>query len=279
VEGALRGVLDGGGAVQPVRAAFESTTSFERWADVVELRPDRRPRAAPERVDVVVQHRSPDASSPCVSALERQTYTNFRTVVADGVTAETARRSALADVSAPYVVFLDEGDVPDPQLLETLTAAQAASGADVVSCGLRVGSTLRFFTGDPGALGLLSNDYGTAALIRRSLLDDVAGARPADSDPDWPLLARLAASGADIVSIPLALVKRSSKPGSIEHDPGDALLAARELERALPDPLRSTARLTAGVAADAPPPAATRSQGGAARRLKRLFTGAGQRFI
>src|SRR5436190_7287902 len=213
VEAALRGVLDGEGLVYPVRAAFESTTSFERWAEVLELRPDRRPHGPAERVDVVVHRRSPDTPSPCVSALDRQTYSNFRTVVVDGLSAETARQSALAEVSAPFVVFLDEDDVPDPKLLETLVVAQATSGADVVSCGLRVESTLRFFTGQPGALGLLSNEYGTVALIRRPLLDDVAGARPADSDPDWPLLARLAASGARIVSIPLALVTRRSQPG------------------------------------------------------------------
>ena len=62
VEAALRGVLDGDGIVHPVRAAFESTTSFERWAEVLELRPDRRPHgpgaaAHWHREAVLRQHR------------------------------------------------------------------------------------------------------------------------------------------------------------------------------------------------------------------------------
>ena len=94
---------------------------------------------------------------------------------------------------------------------------------------------------------MLFNGYGTVALIRRSLLADV--------EEDWPLLARLSLGGARIVSVPVPLVTRSAEPGNLERDPADALLVAERFERALPDSLRSLARLAAGLAAAARPPA------------------------
>jgi glycosyltransferase involved in cell wall biosynthesis len=140
----------------------------------------------------------------------------------------------------------------DGALHDVLLHAQRATGADVVTCGLRLpGGGLRFFHGDPGALGALENAYGTVALVNGELTTD-------DREL-WPLLARLSASGARIVSIPLPLAH-----GSVDEGSDPALRAVQELERVLPDPLRGAARLAAGMAADeprAPPP------GG----LKRLF--------
>ena len=142
------------------------------------------------------------------------------------------------------MLFLDAADAHDDELVSTLLRAQAASGADVVTCGLRLPDGVHFFSGRPGGLGVLENDYGTVALVRRSLLSNVAAAWPAEHDPDWPLLARLAAAGAEIVSLPIPLVTRAARPGSVEEQPVDALLAVQELERAL-----QLARLAAGLAA------------------------------
>src|SRR5206468_103675 len=109
----------------------------------------------------------------------------------------------------------------------------------------------RLFLGEPAGLGVLSNAYGTVALHRRALLDDTATLWPVDADPDWPLLAGLSAAGARIVSVPLPLVTCRAAPGAIERDPSDALLVVERVEQALPPPLRSIARLAAGLAADA----------------------------
>jgi hypothetical protein len=87
------------------------------------------------------------------------------------------------------------------------------------------------------------------ALFRRALLDDVTNAWPAERDPDWPLLAGLAASGARIVSVPLPLVTRTSRPGRSDDSAADALLVIERLERQAPDQLRLVARLAAGLAA------------------------------
>jgi glycosyltransferase involved in cell wall biosynthesis len=240
VEAALRRAFSG--PVRPVRASFTSTTSYEHWADVLASRLPRETTAVGPAVDIVVR-----SGSRAAQTLEAQTHENVRVIPSSD------------DGSAPYVLFLADEDLPDESLLEALVHAQTVSGADAVSCGLRLigregGSTLHFFIGDPGGLGALSNEYGTVALVRRELLTDVAPPWPPEEDPDWPFLAGLAATGARIVSVPAPLVTRTVRAGSVEWTPGDALLVLERLERVLPDALEGTARLAAGLAADSPPP-------------------------
>lgn len=210
---------------QPAAPAFDAATSLERWGEVLALRPSSQATVETEDVDVIVTDR---ASQTPVDA---------------------ARAAALAGATAPFALFLDASDLPADNLVPTLLRAQAASGADVVTCGLRLPAGLHFFSGEPGGLGVLRNDYGNVALVRRSLLSDVGGAWPAEHDPDWPLLARLAAAGARILSIPVPLVQREIRPGTAEEHPADALLVVHELERALPSGAASLARLAAGLAA------------------------------
>ena len=219
-------------------------------------------------IDVVVHQHSREAFSRCVAALDHQTYANF------GVIVTAAREAGLSQGSAPYVVFLEEEDVPDPELLKTLVRARRTTGADVVTCGLRLANDegehrLRFFAGEPGGLGAVANAYGTVALVRRAVIDDLAIPWPAEGDADWPLLARLGGSGASIVSVPMALVERRAAPGSVESDPAAALLAIEQLEQALPDPLRGSARLAAGLAANVRQPAAA-TRVGAVRRAAEI---------
>jgi hypothetical protein len=109
----------------------------------------------------------------------------------------------------------------------------------------------RFFLGDPGGLGLLENQYGTVALIRRSLLAD-------SSEEIWPLLARLSLEGATIVSVPRVLASRVRPPGDVRTDPTGALRVVAQFERHLPDQLRSLARLAAGLSAAPAPPRPSR---------------------
>jgi glycosyltransferase involved in cell wall biosynthesis len=149
-----------------------------------------------------------------------------------------------AEGTSEWVLLLGEGDNPEPELLETLVRAQAATGADVVTCGSANGETEHLYVGDPRGLGVLSNGYGAAALLPRRLLDG-------GTDSMWPLLARLAVSDAKVVSVPLPLVYSNDAPSDVARDPQSALLVAEEFERALPRPARSLARLAAGLAADA----------------------------
>jgi glycosyltransferase involved in cell wall biosynthesis len=232
------------------RPAFAAGTATDRWAEVLALRP--QPREAHvtngETVDavdaVVVRRASQDALLRCVNALEDQTHDRVETIVAD------TRQEGLEQGSAPYVVFLDEEDVPDPDLVKTLLAVRAATRADVVTSGLELEDKLHFFAGDPRGLGAVTNAYGNVALFRRDLLQAVPAPARGARDADWLLLAGLAASGASIVSVPAALVRRVAAPGSAEDDPAAALAVVKQLERALPGPLRGAARIAAGLAAD-----------------------------
>jgi hypothetical protein len=271
VAAALQRALVERGALRPVRPAFDEAEVLRAWADVVAT--DVRPVAArPERpaVDAVVHERgSEEALRRCLSALGAQTYERVNVIRSSGASVEAAREHGLRGGAAEWIVFLDEEDVPEPELVEVLVRAQAASGADVVSCGLRCDGCEHFFAGEPGGPGVLANGYGTVALLRRSLLGDMAPSWPVVGDHDWPLLARLNAAGASVVSVPLPLVARAAPPGTLEHEPSDALLVVDALEAALPDQLRLLARLAAGLAADvgrSPPP----PMRGLRRRLGRL---------
>jgi hypothetical protein len=249
VEAALRHVLADGNVPTPARPAFDRGASFDRWAEVVDMQPNRRTGDGPrvdEQVDVVVVRRhSQEALLRCVATLEDQSYSPFEVIVAD------TRQQGLDQGSAPYVLFLDEQDLPEPEMLEALIAARRATDADVVTCGLRLDGRLHFFSGEPGGLGAIENAYGNVALLRRFLLGEVEEAPPGARDVDWPLLARLAAAGASLVSVPVPLVRRGAEPGSAEDDPAAALVVVQQFERALPDPTRGAARLAAGLAADA----------------------------
>jgi O-antigen biosynthesis protein len=242
VAGALQRVLRERDTLRPVQPAFDGAQVLREWADVV----GKEPRAVAQlaerpAVDVIVVERGSGAR------LGGQSYERATTHVA------ASREQGLRAGQAEWVVFLNEEDVPEPELVEVLVRAQAATGADVVTCGLLCEGREYLFPGEPGGLGLLSNGYGTVALIRRELLDDLTTTWPVAEDPDWPLLARLNAAGARIVSVPVPLVRRAVRPGTLERAPSDALLVVEALERALPDQLRLVVRLAAGLAADTRP--------------------------
>jgi glycosyltransferase involved in cell wall biosynthesis len=260
VAAALRRALAGGDALRPVRPAFEPAQPVQQWADVVASPPEAEKRfeQRPAVEAIVVNDGVPESNARCLAALESQTYERLRAspvVVEAGGSVETARATGGRSASARWILFLDEKDAPEPELVETLVHAQASSCADVVSCGLYLdtdgaGRTERFFLGEPGGLGLLENHYGTAALLRRSLLEESSNPLRSGGDPDWRMLARLSTAGAQIVSVPLPLVTSRSRPGTLERNPTDGLLVVEHFERSLPEQLRSLARLAAGLAAD-----------------------------
>jgi hypothetical protein len=243
----LRRLLDNGDTPAPAQRRFDRGVAADRWAEVMDLHPEQHapvPDTGDEAVDIVVIRRgSQEALGRCVAALDDQSHANLQVIVAD------TRQAGLAQGAAPYVVFLDEEDVPEPELVRTLLAVERATSADIVTCGLRLEDGLHFYSGDPGGLGAVTNAYGNVALYGRALLSNIADPPRGARDSDWPLLARLAAGGASIVSIPLPLVSRSAGPGSAQDDPAAALEVVRQLEHALPDPLRGAARIAAGLAA------------------------------
>jgi glycosyltransferase involved in cell wall biosynthesis len=142
-----------------------------------------------------------------------------------------------------WVVLRDDGDVDGPELVETLVRAQQVSAADVVTCGVSVNGTMHLFPGEPGALGLLTNAYGTVALVRSALVEGREG------EARWPLLAQLSLEGARIVSVPLPLATTTTAPATLQTQPAQALRVLASFERALPENLRFLAELVTRTAA------------------------------
>jgi glycosyltransferase involved in cell wall biosynthesis len=174
--------------------------------------------------------------------------------------------------SDDFVLVVEDGDEPEPDCLEILRRAQAASGADVVTCGAYLdgpGTQLQLFLGDSRELGTVANHYGIGGLYRRDLLEQLK--RPVEGDTHWLMLASLSLRGRNIVSVPRALVRSRRSPGSVGSDPV-ALAVASAFERATPVHLRGAPTLAAGLAARPPQKPITPSLG---RRIRWILANEG----
>jgi hypothetical protein len=192
------------------------------------------------------------------------------------ISAET-RLVGLDQATADWVLFLDHEDDPDDELLDALLSAQAASQADAVTTGTRSGEGdgLQLFLGDPGALGLVLNQYGVLGLVRRSSAAAHLTSEAA-LDPDWPLFARLARAGGRIVSIPVPLATHSGRPGMVGDVPGDGLVVLEAFEGPAAAPVEDLPQLTATLGAavqrlEARQPVTSVVHGGLIRRAIRVI--------
>jgi glycosyltransferase involved in cell wall biosynthesis len=253
---------------RPARPAHAPEESLAAWLELVEsVEPPRRAAATPPaKVTVVV---SGDESFRRGHTLARVTQS-----VDVEVIKASSRRQGLDRATADWVLFLDDDDAPDAELLDALAAAQAAADADVLTCAVRHAQTVQTFLGDPGALGLVENQYGVLGLVRRSL----AVAQSASEgvvDPDWPLFARLALAGARIVSIPDALSAHSGRRGTARDVPGEGPAVLEAFEAHDGAPLHDLPQLSATLAAalarlDAQPHSAVTTRSFASRALRRV---------
>jgi O-antigen biosynthesis protein len=232
----------------PARPSQDAPQALDAWLELVDsLRPSAAPAGrAASQVAVVA---AGDPSEQHARRLAERTHTVDVEVVRDA-----SRRSGLARTTAEWVVFLDDDDHPLDDLLDVLVAAQASSGADVVTAAVRPaddpGAT-HLFLGDPGPLGLAENQYGVLGLVRAEL---AVAELPDGSavDPDWTLFARLALAGARIVALPEALSTHLGRPGRVDDVPGDGLSVLEAFERrnnaALTDLPQFAATLAASLA-------------------------------
>jgi hypothetical protein len=174
-----------------------------------------------------------------------------RTAQVEVVVAES-RRAGIERAVADWIVFLDDDDDdPDDDLVETLVAAQAASGADVVTVGVRPADepgAIQLFLGDPGPLGMLENQYGVVGLVRREVVA-APPLREETVDPDWPLFARIALAGGRIVSLPEAFSVHSGRPGRVGDVPGEGLAVLEAFEEHPVSELRDLPQFAATLAA------------------------------
>ena len=240
---ALRQVLTSVGGHAPASPGFDPQAALEAWLDLVsDVAPaHRRPATRASRVALLAT--GTDAARRA-RRLAEQTPADVEVVEA------ASRRAGLERASADWIVFLDDDDEPDDGLLDALLDAQAASDADAVTVGVRAAAdpgAIQLFLGDPGALGIVENQYGVLALVRRTLV----GPHEPDggTDPEWSLLARLALAGARIVSIPEALSTHGGAPGTVADVPGEGLAVLEVFERHEGDRPRGLPQLAATLAA------------------------------
>ena len=241
----LRLALEAPTGFAAARPASDPAASLQAWLELVEtVAPPARGRAgAAVAVDVVV---TDETSAERAQALAARPALGDSHVVRAG-----SRRAGVDASGAEWILFLDEEDVPDEDLLDRLVAAQQAAAADAVTCAVRVGDdaqSVRLFLGDPGALGLVENAYGVVVLVRRSRIAqqwDLDGA----VDPDWVLLAHLSFTGARIVSIPEPLATHRGKPGAVQDVPGDGLAVLEAFEAGGGESVRDLPQLAATLGA------------------------------
>jgi hypothetical protein len=222
----LRQALESPAGWEPSRPAHDPQESLDAWRELVASvsPPARRTGRRATQVAIV-------AGGEEAAGRAHRLAAATETVEIEVVTAES-RRDGLARTAADWVVFLDDEDDPDESFLESLVAAQAASGADLVTAAVRPAeepSGIQLFLGDPGALGLLENQYGVVGLLR----SDLAAAEPLPDgsvDPDWPLFARIQLAGGRIVSLPEPLATHSGRPGRADDVPGEGLAVLSAFE-------------------------------------------------
>jgi hypothetical protein len=166
--------------------------------------------------------------------------------------------------SAEWVVVADDGVTQDDGLRDALVAAQASSGADVVTSAVRTNNGVRLFLGDPGPLGLIENHYGVVGLVRAPL---------ASGNSAWPLFTRIALDGGRIVSLPRPLATYDGPIGSIADVAGEGVEILSAWERAGRDP--GLAQLAATLGAQLG--RRRREPAAPAGRLRRLVARAARR--
>jgi hypothetical protein len=253
------------------RSSLESSQVAERWLawfERVVLSRSNRPGAplvnvSPPGVTVAVIHyERPKLLDQNLRALSLQTDADFKLIIVDdGSKTESAleflktiqdryahlspqiirqqnqypgaaRNTAVRHTDTPYIVFLDDDNVPFPNMIETFRRAAGASKADVVTCQMQFfrdpcnepdlndlfTSERWAFPAGPAALGLIQNCFGDAtAIYRRELFDTIGYFHEiyGVTHEDWELHLRWALAGCKMLSLPLPLFWYRVAPGSM----------------------------------------------------------------
>jgi glycosyltransferase involved in cell wall biosynthesis len=250
---ALRRALQSTAGFEPAHPAHDPRASLEAWLEVLTSVAPPPLRAGRRATHIAVVAGGEESARRARRLAEAAPSVEVEVVTA------VSRWDGLARTAADWVIFLDDEDDPDDSFLETLVAAQAASGADLVTAAVRPAEQpdgIQLFLGDPGALGLVENQYGVVGLLRSSLA--VAGPLQAGAiDPDWPLFARIALAGGRVVSLPEPLATHSGRPGRAADVPGEGLAVLSAFEEDHSRELRDLPELAATLGASLSQPTAT----------------------
>lgn len=127
------------------------------------------------------------------------------------------RNMAARLVETPFLLFFDDDNIPNPDLLERMANAATTDSVDTVSCGYRLfrcgpegmhmGSTVHF-SGGPIETGLRENCFGdTCTLFNRQTFLTFGGFVEDRTFPfeDWHLLLKMKLADRKMLALPVEL--------------------------------------------------------------------------
>lgn len=178
-----------------------------------------------------------------------------------------ARNTAIRNTDTPYIIFLDDDNIPFPNMVKVFKHAISSSQADVISCQMQffgdpinepdlselfVGDRWAF-PGGPVALGLIQNCFGDATSIYKTNLFEAVGyfhEIHGVTNEDWELHLRLALAGYQILSLPLPLFWYRVTPGSMSQSTSrysNMRVVASTIQRNIPAQLAPIVDLLVGA--------------------------------
>jgi O-antigen biosynthesis protein len=178
-----------------------------------------------------------------------------------------ARNTAIRNTDTPYIIFLDDDNIPFPNMVKVFKRAISSSQADVISCQMQffsdpmnepdlsdlfVGDRWAF-PGGPVALGMIQNCFGDATSIYKTNLFDAVGYFHeiyGVTNEDWEMHLRLALAGYQILSLPLPLLWYRVTPGSMSRSTSrysNMRVVASTIQRNIPAQLAPIVDLLLGT--------------------------------
>jgi glycosyltransferase involved in cell wall biosynthesis/GT2 family glycosyltransferase len=279
--------------------AIRPRTPFERAnRDWLEWHPRaRRDRTRPVRpaatplVSVVLTHfNRPQLLAQALDSLRRQDYPALEVVLVDDGSDQpeavrfvaslddefeargwrivrqvnrylgAARNTGVRNSRGTYVLFMDDDNIAEAHEVSTFVRAAETSGADILTCFLRVfqgseppasdaGTYCWPFLGGAVAPGVTRNSFGDAnAFVRRAAFDRIGGFTEdvGIGCEDWELFARATLAGCRLMVVPEPLVRyRQSVQGmlSTTSQHANRMRALRPYFAHVPAPLRGLLHL------------------------------------
>ncbi|MEZ5284149.1 MAG: glycosyltransferase [Vicinamibacterales bacterium] len=304
-DGLARVLASGAKPVEPRVPFAQANRDWLDWH--ARVRRGRRAVPAPAGtplVSVIVTHfNRPQLLAHAVDSLRAQTYGHFEVVLvddgSDSVEAQAmlaalepefasrdwrivrqqnrylgaARNAGIRAARGAYVLFMDDDNVAEPHEIATFVRAAEASGADILTCFLRVfqgsganapdESTFCWpFLGAAVSPGVTRNSFGDAnAFVRRSVFERIGGFTEdvGVGCEDWEFFARATLSGCRLMVLPEALVRYRQGQGMLNTTSQhlNKMRALRPYFAMVPPPLRGLLHLVHAqpqVTAPAPPP-------------------------